>query len=86
MAKERIQTYANGILAGVVNVEDVEKEEDYECEVPEGQEIDEFGTSSTIKDANFYNDDVKTPVGEDVDVDMKTELKKPGEFILYSYL
>lgn len=67
-AKEKIQSYANGILAGV-NVEDVEKDEDYECEVAE---IDDFGTN---KDPNFYNEEAKTAVGEDVDVDMKNELE-----------
>ncbi|KAK9064263.1 hypothetical protein SSX86_015643 [Deinandra increscens subsp. villosa] len=73
-AIEKIQTYANGILSGV-NVEDVEKDEDYESEVVEGQEIDDLGTSSTIKDTNFYDEGVKTSVSEDVDVDMKTEFE-----------
>ncbi|KVH89511.1 DDT domain-containing protein [Cynara cardunculus var. scolymus] len=76
-AKEKIQSYANGILAGV-NVEDVEKDEDYECEVAEGPEIDDFGTSSTTKDANFYNEEAKTAVGEDVDLDMKNEFENAG--------
>ncbi|KAI3823950.1 hypothetical protein L1987_05396 [Smallanthus sonchifolius] len=77
LAKEKIQTYANGILSGV-NVEDVEKDEDFESEVVEGQEIDDFGTSSTIKDTNFYNEDVKTSVCEDADVDMKTKFENAG--------
>lgn len=78
LAKEKIQSFTNGFLAGV-NVEDVEKEEDYECEVAEGTEIDEFGTAVTNKDTNSYNEDVKT---SGADVDMKTELKNAGEFIL----
>ncbi|KAI3741695.1 hypothetical protein L1987_59369 [Smallanthus sonchifolius] len=76
LAKEKIQTYTNGILSGV-NVEDVEKDEDYESEVVEGQEIDDFGTSSTIKATNFYNEDVKTSVCED-DVELKTGFENAG--------
>ncbi|KAI3710229.1 hypothetical protein L2E82_40005 [Cichorium intybus] len=66
-AKEKIQSYANGILAGV-NAEDVEKDEDYESEVAEGTEIDDFGTSSAIEE-------IKT---EDVDVDVKREYENTG--------
>ncbi|CAH1448498.1 unnamed protein product [Lactuca virosa] len=66
-AKEKIQSYANGILAGV-NAEDVEKDEDYECDVAEGTEIDDFGASSTIEE-------VKT---EEVDVDIKQEYENTG--------
>lgn len=77
LAKEKIQTFTNGFLGGV-NVEDVEKDEDYECEVADGTEIDDFGTSSTNKDTNFFNEDVKTSVCEDVGVDGKTDLKNAG--------
>ncbi|MFS8015161.1 putative transcription factor & chromatin remodeling DDT family [Helianthus anomalus] len=77
LAKEKIQTYANGILSGF-NFEDAEKDEDYESEVVEGQEIDDFGTSSSIKDTGFFGEDVKTSVREDVDVDMKTEFENAG--------
>ncbi|KAJ0797032.1 putative transcription factor & chromatin remodeling DDT family [Helianthus annuus] len=72
-AKEQIQTYANGILSGV-NLEEVEKDEDYESEVVEGREINDFVTLSTIKGTDFHNEDVKTSVCEDVDV----ELKRPS--------
>lgn len=65
-AIEKIQSYANGILAGV-NAEDVEKDEDFECEVPEGTEIDDFATSTAI-------DEVKP---EDV-VDIKPEYETTG--------
>ncbi|KAD7117894.1 hypothetical protein E3N88_05162 [Mikania micrantha] len=74
LAKEKIRTYTNGILSGV-NVDDVEKDEDYESEVAEGQEIDDFGSSSAIKDTDFYYEEVKTSVCEDVDVDMKTDFE-----------
>ncbi|KAD3068752.1 hypothetical protein R6Q59_017222 [Mikania micrantha] len=77
MAKEKIQTYTNGILSGV-NVEDVEKDEDYESVVVEGQEVDDFSTSSTIKDTNFYNEDANMTVCEDVDVELKTKFKSAG--------
>nr|XP_043622905.1 homeobox-DDT domain protein RLT1 isoform X2 [Erigeron canadensis] len=75
LAKEKIQTFTNGFLAGV-NVEDVEKEEDYE-EVAEGTEIDDFGASSTNKD-NFFSEDVKMSVHKDVDADTKTDIKNAG--------
>ncbi|KAI3800848.1 hypothetical protein L1987_28946 [Smallanthus sonchifolius] len=76
LAKEKIQTYTNGILSGV-NVEDVEKDDDYESEVVEGQEIDDFGTSSTIKATKSYNKDVKTSVCED-DVELKSGFENAG--------
>ncbi|XP_076899064.1 homeobox-DDT domain protein RLT1-like [Bidens hawaiensis] len=73
MAKEKIQTFTNGILSGV-NGDNIEKDEHFESEVVEGQEIDEFGTSSTFKGANSYSQDVKTSVCED-DVELKTEFE-----------
>ncbi|XP_076957084.1 homeobox-DDT domain protein RLT1-like [Bidens hawaiensis] len=75
-AKEKIRTYASGILSGV-NVEDVEKDDDYESEVVEGQEIDGFGTP-IIKDADFYNEGAKTSVCVDVDVGIKIEFENAG--------
>lgn len=51
-AKERIQNFA---MTGVVNVEDVEKDEDFESEVAEGQEID-VGTPSTANDVEMKTD------------------------------
>lgn len=79
MAKEKIQSYTNGILSGVVAVDDVEKDEGYESE---GQEIDEFGTSSALKDTDFYNEDAQTSVCEDVDVGLKTDVENAGEFVM----
>lgn len=79
LAKEKIQTSANGNFSGV-NVEDVEKDEDYESEVVEGQEIDDFGASSAMKATDFNNDDVKTSVCEDADDDLKIEFENEGEF------
>ncbi|XP_076918162.1 homeobox-DDT domain protein RLT1-like [Bidens hawaiensis] len=78
VAKEKIQTFTNGILSGV-NVDDVEKDpEHFESQVVEGQEIDDFGTPSTIKGADFYSQDVKTSVCED-DVELKTEFENVNQ-------
>ena len=52
-------------MTGVVNVEDVEKDKDFESEVAEGQEID-LGTPSTVDEG---------------DVEMKTDSENAGEFI-----
>lgn len=76
-AKERIQNFA---MTGVVNVEDVEKDEDFESEVAEGQEID-LGTPSTVNDVEMKTDSENAGVGTSSIDQGNTEVdeKKSGE-------
>lgn len=46
-AREKIQKYVNGFLGGQT-AEDEERDDDSDCEVPEGLEVDDLATPSVV--------------------------------------
>uniref|UniRef100_A0A5B7A7I4 Homeobox-DDT domain protein RLT1 n=1 Tax=Davidia involucrata TaxID=16924 RepID=A0A5B7A7I4_DAVIN len=83
-AREKIQRYKNGFLAGE-NADDVERDEDSECDVAEGPEIDDLGTPSDANKNNSHNNEVSTCSGNgkenicnDAALDLQNELESAG--------
>lgn len=81
-AREKIQRFLNGILGGE-NADDVEKDDDSECDLAEGPEVDDLGTPATANnsiDCNEvnYSGNGKHNLCDDVVLDMQNEVDTTG--------
>ncbi|CAK9181860.1 unnamed protein product [Ilex paraguariensis] len=83
-AREKIQRYVNG-FATVENPDDVERDDDSECDVAEGAEVDDMGTplnanknGANCNEVSTCSGDGKNNISEDVALNLKNEFDSAG--------